>query len=607
MEKENINLIINDFSITFSTVNGSGSATANTTVQKAIFLMGIPVAARNIFPSNIQGMPTWFVLRVNKEGYLARREMDDILVAMNPETVSQDILKLKTGGVLIVDGKIDIQESIDNVVVYSMPVSKILSDSEVPSHLEIYLANMVYVGVLSNLIGIDVEKIETALDKHFNGRKNAIEPNMNVIHTAYSWADKNLKKEDPYKLEPMARTTEKIMIDGNSAAAIGALFGGLQFSSWYPITPATTLAEALNEYIPVLRTNTETKEISCAVVQAEDELAAIGMVVGAGWAGLRAMTSTSGPGLCLMSEFLGLAYFAEVPLVVWDIQRVGPSTGLPTRTSQGDLTFSYFLSHGDKDFIILLPADMNDCFEFGWRSLNIAEKIQSPVIVLSDLELGMNIWMADKFTYPDEPIHRGKILWEDDLEELINKNNGNWGRYQDIDQDHIPYRTVIGNTHPAAPYFTRGTGHNEYSRYSEDPRDWEKNLIRLKEKIRSASDLIPAPIVYKKGSSIGVISYGSSHLTAIEMVYMMEIENFPMDYLRIRGMPFSESIGEFIRNHQIIFVVENNRDGQMKQLLCMNYPKEATNMIAVARCDGWSLTPEWVSDVIKDKLRVKAV
>jgi 2-oxoglutarate ferredoxin oxidoreductase subunit alpha len=607
MVKENKKMIINDFSITFSTVNGSGSATANTTIQKAIFKMGIPVAARNIFPSNIQGMPTWFVLRVNKEGFLARRELDDLLIAMNPETIVYDVKKLKNTGVLLIDEKIDPPESARKLIIYTMPVSKILADCEVPSHLEMYLANMVYVGILSNLIDIDLDKNEIALSQHFNGRKNAIEPNMRVIRAAYSWADKNLNKTDPHILEPMARTSEKIMIDGNTAAAVGALFGGLQFSSWYPITPATTLAEGLNEYIPFLRKNTKTNDISCAVVQAEDELAAIGMVVGAGWAGLRAMTSTSGPGLCLMSEFLGLAYFAEVPLVVWDIQRVGPSTGLPTRTSQGDLTFSFFLSHGDKDFIILLPADMNECFEFGWRSLNIAEQIQSPVIVLSDLELGMNIWMAEKFTYPDEPIMRGKILWEEDLEELVNKLGGSWGRYLDVDKDCIPYRTVIGNTHPAAPYFARGTGHNEFSRYSEDPRDWENNLMRLKKKIESAIEMIPAPMIQHNNNSIGVISYGSSHMPSVEMIHIMEAENIPMDYMRIRGIPFSDSVREFISQHQIIFVVENNRDGQMKQLLCMKYPDEANKFKSVARCDGWSLTPEWLSQIVRGKLELEVM
>ena len=300
----------------------------------------------------------------------------------------------------------------NDITVHALPVDELLKTSEVSSNLNIYLANMVYVGVLAYLIGIEMEKIESALDQHFNGKKNAIEPNLKVVKTSFDWAKVNLKEQSPFILSPMQTTKGKIMIDGNTAGALGALYGGLQFAAWYPITPATSLAEALNDFVPHLRTDPETSKITCAVVQAEDELAAIGMVIGAGWAGLRSMTSTSGPGLCLMSEFLGLAYFTEVPMVVWDVQRVGPSTGMPTHTSQGDLSFSYFISHGDKDFVILLPGNMNECFEFGWKALDIAEKLQTPVIILSDLELGMNIWMADPLQYPDEEIDRGKVLWE---------------------------------------------------------------------------------------------------------------------------------------------------------------------------------------------------
>ena len=392
---------INDFGITFSTVNGSGSATANNTLQKAIFKMGVPVSARNIFPSNIQGMPTWYSMRVSKDGFIGRLEKDDILIAMNPETAVNDIKKLNSGGLLLINQNIKITDIRNDITPYLMPVDELLKASEVPSNLNVYLANMVYAGVLAFLIGIEMEKIEAALDQHFNGKRNAIEPNIKVVKKAFEWAGSNFIRTGEYSLEPMQATIGKIMIDGNTAGALGALYGGLQFAAWYPITPATSLAEALNEYIPSLRKDPETDTITCAIVQAEDELAAIGMVVGAGWAGLRSMTSTSGPGLCLMSEFLGLAYFTEVPLVVWDVQRVGPSTGMPTHTSQGDLTFSYFISHGDKDFVILLPGNMNECFEFGWKGLDIAEQLQTPVIILSDLELGMNIWMADPFKYPE--------------------------------------------------------------------------------------------------------------------------------------------------------------------------------------------------------------
>jgi len=599
-------MTINDFSISFSTINGSGSATANTTIQKAIFYMGIPVSGRNIFPSNIQGLPTWYILRVNEAGYMGMVDKQDILIAMNPETIEDDINDIVDGGIVLLDKHINyLIDQKKNVHVYPMPVSEILSACDVPSHLEVYLANMVYVGVLSSLIKIDMQGIERALNIHFNGRRNAIEPNINIIKQSHKWAEHNLEKVDSYELSYLPVNGEKILVDGNTAAALGALFGGLQFSSWYPITPATSLAESLNDYIPKLRSDTSTGRSTCAVVQAEDELAAIGMVVGAGWAGLRAMTSTSGPGLCLMAEFLGLAYFAEVPLVVWDVQRVGPSTGLPTRTSQGDLSFTYFLSHGDKDFVILLPSNVNECFEFGWLALDIAEKLQTPVIVLSDLELGMNIWMTDKFRYPESPIDRGKLLWEEDLEKILAIHENKWGRYMDLDGDGIPYRTVPGNQHPNAPYFTRGTGHNEFARYSENPADWEKKLKRLKNKIKLAVDLIPASVVYKEGSAsrCGVISFGSSDMPTIEAINKLEEKKYDLDYLKIRGIPFDEKVEKYVESHEKIFVIENNRDGQMRQILCVNFPDHGGKFISIARCTGLSLTAKWISEEIEKTMK----
>lgn len=589
---------INDFGITFSTINGSGSATANNTIQKAIFRMGIPVGARNIFPSNIQGMPTWYSLRVSKDGFIGRLEKDDILVEMNPETAVKDIDGLNTGGVLLINQNIKIPEIRKDITVHLLPVDELLKASEVSSNLNIYLANMVYVGVLAFLIGIEMEKIESALDQHFKGKRNAIEPNIKVVKKSFEWANTDLKAHCPFSLVPMQATSGKIMIDGNSAGALGALYGGLQFAAWYPITPATSLAEALNDFVPELRVDPETNKITCAVVQAEDELAAIGMVIGAGWAGLRSMTSTSGPGLCLMSEFLGLAYFTEVPMVVWDVQRVGPSTGMPTHTSQGDLTFSYFISHGDKDFVILLPGDMNECFEFGWRSLDIAEKLQTPVIILSDLELGMNIWMADPLEYPDEEIDRGKILWETDLDEFVKEKQKEWGRYLDFDGDGIPYRTVPGNLHRNAPYFTRGTSHDPYAGYSESPQDWENNLIRIKKKFELAKVICPKPIVKDENRKLAIIAYGSSEMPAIETIAKLKDRSVEVDYLRIRSLPFSTEVYKFIDKHQRIFVVENNRDGQMTQLLCVNYPDQADKLLSVAHSDGLSLSAQWIVEKI---------
>ena len=589
---------INDFGITFSTINGSGSATANNTIQKSIFRMGIPVGARNIFPSNIQGMPTWYSLRVSKDGFIGRLEKDDILVAMNAESAEKDIATLNSGGVLLINKNIKLPEIRNDITVHELPVDELLKSSEVSSNLNIYLANMVYVGVLAFLIGIEMEKIESALDQHFNGKKNAIEPNLKVVKKSFDWAKANLKEKSPYILSPLQTTTGKIMIDGNTAGALGALYGGLQFAAWYPITPATSLAEALNDFVPHLRTDPETGKITCAVVQAEDELAAIGMVIGAGWAGLRSMTSTSGPGLCLMSEFLGLAYFTEVPMVVWDVQRVGPSTGMPTHTSQGDLSFSYFISHGDKDFVILLPGNMNECFEFGWKALDLAEKLQTPVIILSDLELGMNIWMADPLQYPEQEIDRGKVLWDSDLENFAKKKQKEWGRYVDFDGDGIPYRTVPGNLNPKAPYFTRGTSHDPYAGYSESSQDWESNLIRIKKKFETAKLVSPQPEIIDSKNELAIITYGSSAMPAIESIALLGKETVKTDYLRIRSLPFSEEVDKFIGNHQRCFVVENNRDGQMKQLLCVNYPEHANKFISIAHSDGLSLSAQWVVEKI---------
>jgi len=459
--------VINNFGITFCTVNGSGSATANNTILRALFKMGIPVSGKNVFPSNIQGLPTWYTIRVNRDGWLARIEKDDIVVAMNPATISRDITYLVPGGVLFYADDIKYPIERADIFCYPMPVKKLIKEADVPSNLRDYVANMIYVGIVAQILGIELNAIYQALDFHFKGKKAPIDSNFTVVKAAADWAAANLVKQDSYRVERMNATEGYIMADGNTAAALGAIYGGVQFAAWYPITPASSLAESLNEYLPKLRKDPRSGKTTCVVVQAEDELAAVGMAVGAGWGGLRSMTSTSGPGFSLMSEYLGLAYFAEIPLVIWDVQRVGPSTGLPTRTAQGDITMAYYTSHGDKNFVLLFPGSVNECFEFGWKALDIAERLQAPVTVLSDLDMGMNQWMTEPFRYPDIPMDRGKILWEDDLEKMLNRFQEHWGRYQDVDGDGIPYRTVPGNRHKRAAYFTRGTGHDEFARYSE--------------------------------------------------------------------------------------------------------------------------------------------
>jgi len=592
--------IVNDFCITFSTVNGSGSATSNTTILRALFRMGIPVSGKNIFPSNIQGLPTWYTIRVNKNGFLARVEERQIMVAMNVNTFARDLDSLVPGGVFFYSDDIKLPITRQDISAYPMPVKKLVRDANVTPNLRDYIANMVYVGVLAQMIGIDLERIYQALDYHFKGKAKAVDSNYSIVKAAADWACENLVKNDPYWIEPMNATDGFVMTDGNAAGALGAVYGGVQFVAWYPITPASSLAESLNEFLPMFRKDPVTGKDTFVVVQAEDELAAIGMSIGAGWSGLRSMTSTSGPGISLMSEYLGLAYFTEVPVVVWDVQRVGPSTGLPTRTSQGDLTQVYFHSHGDSQFIILLPSSMKECFEFGWRAFDIAERLQSPVMILSDLDLGMNQWMSEKFDYPDQPMDRGKILWEEDLEALLQNRNGDWGRYLDIDGDGIPYRTVPGNRHPRSAYFTRGTGHDEYSRYSEDPENWERGLDRLAKKFRTARKYVPKPIVSCMDcANFGIISMGSTDPAVEEARALLVKENkIPTDYLRVRAIPFTDEITEFIRNHEKIYVVETNRDGQLRQLLILEYPEFATRLIKISHIDGLSLTAKWIKNSI---------
>lgn len=596
-EKES-DRVVNDFSITVATVNGSGSQTSNLTILRALFKMGIPVSGKNLFPSNIQGLPTWYTIRLNKDGFLARREEQEIVVAMNPATFNQDLANVLPGGAFFYADDIKLAISRSDISVYPMPVKKLVKESGAPSNLRDYIANMVYVGVLAQNLGIDLDKIYQALHFHFKGRQKPIDLNYGVVKAAYDWAVANLEKKDRFYVEEMDATQGYIMADGNTASALGSIYGGVQFVSWYPITPASSLAEQLGEYLPKLRKDPETGKNTFAVIQAEDELAAIGMAVGAGWAGLRSMTSTSGPGISLMAEYAGLAYFAEVPVVIWNVQRVGPSTGLPTRTAQGDLTFTYFLGHGDTQQVMLLPGSVTECFEFGWRAFDIAERLQTPVFILSDLDFGMNYWMTKPFEYPDTPMDRGKILWEEDLENMAEQ----WGRYKDVDGDGIPYRTVPGNRHPAAGYFTRGTGHDDYARYSEDNQNWYELLERLKKKYETARKYVPTPVIETMPEAeIGIIGYGSTDPAIQEARYMLSQHGIASDYLRVRSIPFTSEVADFVRSHERVYVVEQNRDGQLKQILTLDYPDRAMNFISLAYTDGLPLTARYVHDGIVAK------
>jgi len=594
-----MNKVVNDFSITVGTKNGSGSSTANNTILRAIFKMGIPVSGKNLFPSNIQGLPTWYTIRASKDGYLGRREDQDIVIAINPDSFARDLASVAPGGAFFYADDIKQPITRADIAIYPMPVKEIVKkDPNVPSDFRDLVGNMVYVGILAQLINIDMEKITAALNFHFKGKQKPIDMNLNAVKAGFEWAKANLEKKDPFFLEPMNKTDGMIMADGNTAGALGSIFGGAQFVAWYPITPATSLAEAMNDYFPMLRPREDGKH-TYAVVQAEDELAAIGMTVGAGWSGLRAMTSTSGPGLSLMTEFAGLAYYAEVPIVVWDIQRIGPSTGLPTRTSQADLSFTIGMGHGDSDSIVLLPGDIHECFEFGWKAFDVAERFQTPVFVLSDLDMGMNQWMSKPFEYPATPMDRGKVLWEKDLEEL----KGNWGRYLDKDGDGVTYRTFPGNKHPLSSYFTRGTGHDEYAKYTEDANTFHRNMERLKKKFETAKQYVPKPVTHlTQGAKVAIMAYGSTESAINEARAQLEKEHgIKADFMRVRAVPFSPEVDEFVKKYDQIFVVEMNRDGQLHQLLSLAYPSVVNSLKSVAFGDGMPASAKWIREGILAK------
>ena len=591
--------VVNDFSISVATMNGSGSQTSNLTLLRALFKMGIPVSGKNLFPSNIQGLPTWYTIRVSKDGYLARTETVEIMVAMNAATFAKDQAALVPGGVFFYAN--DIKQAItrDDIVAYPMPVKKLAKESDAPASLRTYVANMVYVGVLAQMLGIDPQRIEQALDFHFKGKEKPIKLNLDVIEKAAVWAKENLAKSDPYFVEDLDLTEGQIMASGNTAGALGSIYGGVQFVSWYPITPASSLAESCIDFLPMLRDDPETGKNTYAVVQAEDELAAIGMAVGAGWGGLRSLTSTSGPGISLMTEYASMAYYAETPVVIWNVQRMGPSTGLPTRTSQGDINLTYYLGHGDTKHIVLLPGSVNECFELGWKAFDLAERFQTPVFLLSDLDMGMNQWMTEPFEYPDKEIDRGKVLWEEDFEGLEN-----WGRYLDIDGDGIPYRTLPGYRHGQSGYFARGTGHDDYANYTEDPEDWVKGMDRLLVKFENARKEMPLPeIVSRDGATIGVIAFGSTDPAVCEALDYLSEDGKEIDYLRLRALPVVDEVREFIRNHERVYVVEMNRDGQLHQILSLEVPERATQLISLTHNDGLPLTAKWIQGAILDEER----
>jgi len=562
--------VVNDFSINVATVNGSGSQSANSVLLKSIFGMGVPVSGKNLFPSNIAGLPTWYTIRASKEGYVARKRDTEILVALNPETAREDILSLPAGAIAIYEESMNLKQYRDDVVCYPVPFDKITASVCPEAKLRKLVKNMVYVGVVAYLLNLDLTVVEKSVKKQFAKKQKVFDLNFGAVQAGFNFAQEKLVKQDPYVIEKMNQTAGKIIIDGNAAAGMGAVFAGVTVVAWYPITPSTSLIEATTDLLKKFRVTPEGKA-TFAVVQAEDELAAIGMVLGAGWAGARSMTSTSGPGISLMAEFAGLGYFAEIPGVIFDVQRTGPSTGMPTRTSQADLLSTAFLSHGDTKHVILLPASVRECFEFGYEAFNLAERLQTPVFVLSDLDLGMNNWMSEPFAYPDKPLDRGKVLTAEDLKKL-----GGFARYKDVDGDAIGWRTLPGTDHPKAAYFTRGSGHNFAAAYTEKPDEYLEVMDRLTRKFETARKIVPAPVAVKDGSSkIGFLAYGSTDFALRESMDQIKKEyRQDVDYLRIRAYPFAHEIHDFVAKHERVYVVEQDRDAQLASLLKLDLPAE---------------------------------
>ena len=590
---------INNFVIVAATVNGSGSQTANNCLLRALFKMGIPVTGKNLFPSNIQGLPTWFQIRLSEDGYVGRRDTCEVLVALNRSTVAEDISKVASGGVVILPSEWKYPEERSDITYYTLPVQQMAKDSGANADLRPYVANMSYVGALTELLGIEVDEIEAALMNHFGGKRKAVDLNFGVVKAAIEYTRANITKRDPFRVQRSNKTTGKILINGNSAGAMGAVFGGFTVAAWYPITPSTSLIDALTEYAKQLRADTDAGARQYTVVQAEDEIAAIGMVVGAGWAGARSMTSTSGPGLSLMTEYAGFAYFAEVPAVVWDIQRMGPSTGLPTRTSQGDILMAYYLGHGDTRHVLLLPSSMEECFESGWRAFDLAERLQTPVFVLSDLDLGMNLWMSEPFAYPDKPFDRGKVLSAEELAKL-----GGFNRYEDVNGDGIGYRTLPGTESPLAAYFTRGSGHNKEAQYTERADEWQENLARLHRKFEYARTLVPKPVVDEvSGAEVGIISYGSNDSAIAEARSMLASRGIPTSYFRLRALPTTAEYQQFVAKYPRLYVVENNFDAQMARILQTEAPAYAAHLKSVNQCDGLPLTGRWIAQSILEQER----
>src|SRR5215475_1500314 len=584
--------VVNDFSIQVATVNGSGSQTANLVLLRSILLMGVPVSGKNMFPSNIAGLPTWYTIRASKKGYIGRKKEVDFLVAMNQETAKEDVLTLEPGAAVVYDEPLKLNALRNDLVFYPVPFDKLVGPVCPDAKLRRLVRNMIYDGVLSKLLGIDLSLMEQALNKQLGKKAKAVTLNAGALKAGFDYAEQHLTKQDPFFIEKMNLTTGKILIEGNAAAAIGCMMAGVTVVAWYPITPSSSLCESLISYMKKYRVDKTTGKATFAIVQAEDEIASLGMVIGASWAGARAMTATAGPGISLMGEFAGLAYYAEAPAVIFDVQRVGPSTGLPTRTAQGDLLQTAFLSHGDTKHIMIIPSSVEECYTMAQEAFDLAEFFQTPVFVMMDLDLGMNNWMSDGFKYPDKPINRGKVLTAETLKRI-----GEWGRYKDVDGDGIPYRTIPGDGQPA--YFARGSGHNAKGQYSERPDDYVENMDRLARKFETARKYVPKPVVQNNPKAkIGFIGYGTSHYATEESRDQLREETkVETSYFRLRGYPFNDELTAFIDAHDRVYVIEQNRDAQLLQLMKLELtPERMTKLRSVLHYNGLPIDARSITD-----------
>jgi 2-oxoglutarate ferredoxin oxidoreductase subunit alpha len=584
--------IVNDLTIQAATVNGSGSQTANMVLLRSILLMGVPVSGKNMFPSNIAGLPTWYTIRASKRNYIARKKEVDFLVAMNPETAKEDVLTLEPGAAVVYDEPLKLNALRNDLVFYPVPFDALVKPVCPDAKLRRLVRNMIYDGILAKMLGIDLGLMEKALGKQLGKKAKAVTLNAGALKAGWDYAESTFTKQDPFFVEPMNETAGKILIEGNAAAAIGCMLAGVTVVAWYPITPSSSLCESLITYMKKYRIDKASGKATFAIVQAEDEIASLGMVIGASWAGARSMTATAGPGISLMGEFAGLAYYAETPAVIFDVQRVGPSTGLPTRTAQGDLVQAAFLSHGDTKHIMLMPSSVEECYTMAMEAFDIAEQFQTPVFVMMDLDLGMNNWMSDGFKYPEKPINRGKLLTAEKLKQL-----GEWGRYKDVDGDGIAYRTIPGDGLPV--YFTRGSGHNAKGQYSERPDDYVENMDRLARKFETARGFVPKPEVDTvAGAKIGFIGYGTSHWAIGESRDQLREEtDVKTSYLRVRAYPFNDELASFIDAHERVYVIEQNRDAQLLQLMKLEQtPDRQKKLRSVLHYNGLPIDARSITD-----------